>query len=173
MFALDKWQEIWDTISANKLRTVLTGFTVAWGIMMLVILLGSGAGLSNGIEYQFRDWAFNSVIMVGGKTSVPYKGFTTGRSVVFTNRDYEEIKDRVNGVDKASDAIAYRIQSPFPIRVNRRHTMFVLSIPNYLSSRRKLCFKAGLLTCLINGMAERWLSSAMDRLISSSKATAR
>lgn len=102
MFDVDTWQEIWDTIRANKLRTFLTGFAVSWGIMILVVLLGSGNGLSHGIEWQFRDWAFNSVFMFGGKTSVPYKGMGTGRSVQFTTRDYEEIKERTPGVENVS-----------------------------------------------------------------------
>jgi len=99
MFDLDKWQEILETIRKNRLRTFLTGFSVAWGIFMLIILLGSGEGLSNGIAYQFRDDATNSIWIRPGQTSIPHKGLQPGREVQFTNEDFTELAGAVKGVE--------------------------------------------------------------------------
>ena len=95
MLDLDQWHEILSTIRKNKLRTFLTGFSVAWGIFMLVILLGSGNGLAKGIIYNFSD-AKNSVWMGGGQTSTAYGGFNAGRRIELNNED-------VNLVDKMFD----------------------------------------------------------------------
>jgi len=99
MFDLDTWHEIVDTIKANKLRSSLTAFSVAWGIFMLIVLLGSGQGLANGIEYQFRDDAINSIWVYPGQTSIPYRGMPPGRNLQLTNEDRNEIKSNVGGVD--------------------------------------------------------------------------
>jgi len=102
MIRLDAWQEIFDTVKRNKLRTALTGFAVAWGIFMLVVLLGSGKGLEHGVDYQFRDDAVNSIWVSSGQTSVPFKGLQPGRNVQFNNQDYDEVRTRVPGVEYSS-----------------------------------------------------------------------
>jgi len=101
MFDLDKWQEIFNTIKKNKLRTFLTGFSVAWGIFMLIILLGSGQGLENGVKEQFKGDAKNSIWVNQGVTSIAYKGFKPGRRIRFTNEDRENIK-KLDHVDHIS-----------------------------------------------------------------------
>ena len=95
MFELDKWQEIYSTIRKNKLRTFLTGFAVAWGIFMLIILLGSGKGLENGVTDQFRGGANNGIWISSGMTSLEYKGLQAGRLIRFTNEDYDLLKASV------------------------------------------------------------------------------
>ncbi|MCK9203874.1 MAG: ABC transporter permease [Bacteroidales bacterium] len=102
MFELDKWQEIYSTIKKNKLRTFLTGFSVAWGIFMLIILLGSGNGLENGINENFKGGAINGVWISSGVTNLKYKGMKTGRQIRFKNEDYTMLKNTIPGYDKMS-----------------------------------------------------------------------
>lgn len=99
MFFIDRWEEIISTIKKNKLRTFLTGFSVAWGVFMLIILLGSGRGLENGVRDQFRSSAVNTLWVWGGETSIAYKGFKPGRDISFENVDYENVKREVDGAE--------------------------------------------------------------------------
>jgi len=101
MFDLDKWQEIFSTIRKNKLRTALTGFSVAWGIFMLVVLLGSGYGLENGVKREFQGDAVNYISINSGVTSTAYKGMKPGRHIRFTNED-RDIMDKIQYVEKSS-----------------------------------------------------------------------
>ena len=84
--------EIWASIRRNKLRTFLTGFSVAWGIFMLVILLGSGNGLKNGVTANFDDYATNSIDLYGGWTSKPWMGYEKGRRIRMRNSDLEILR---------------------------------------------------------------------------------
>lgn len=81
--------EIWASVRRNKLRTFLTGFSVAWGIFMLVILLGSGNGLQNGVTSNFGAYAVNSIDLYGGRTSKPWMGYNKGRRITLRNSDLE------------------------------------------------------------------------------------
>ncbi len=114
MLDLDQWQEILATIRKNKLRTFLTGFSVAWGIFMLVILLGSGNGLAKGVMYNFSD-AKNSIWMGGGRTSMAHNGLNAGRNIEFTNEDLRILDNRYSSIENLSarqhvnsDAISYK-----------------------------------------------------------------
>jgi putative ABC transport system permease protein len=98
MFSFDAWQEVYQTIIAHKLRTFLTLLTVSWGIFMLVLLLGAGKGIQNGVERQFQDDAVNSIWVYRGKTTIPFEGHPRGRRIQFDNTDYEQIRD-INGVE--------------------------------------------------------------------------
>jgi len=102
MFDLDKWQEIFATMQKNKLRTFLTAFGVFWGIFMLVLLLGAGKGMQNGIEAEFGRFAVNSLWVWSGKTSVPYGGLKPGREISFRDEDLSELARQVEGVQLMS-----------------------------------------------------------------------
>jgi putative ABC transport system permease protein len=92
MFELDKWQEIWGTITRNKLRTFLTMFGVFWGIFMLMIMLGSGKGLENGVMDGFNGVSKNAVFVWGQTTTMAYGGLLPGRFVEMSNADVAAIK---------------------------------------------------------------------------------
>ena len=92
LFDLDSWQEIFDTIRKNKLRTFLTGLSVASGIFILVILLGFGKGMENGIRKQFEQDATNRIWVWTQTTSKEYKGLNPGRRIRLQNSDYDHIE---------------------------------------------------------------------------------
>lgn len=79
--------EIWSTVRRNKLRTALTGFAVAWGIFMLIFLLGAGNGLINAMLLQNSKFLDNSMIVSGGMTTKAYNGLKEGRAIELNDRD--------------------------------------------------------------------------------------
>lgn len=89
MFNIERWQEIFEAISKNKLRTFLTGVSVASGIFILVILLGAGKGLQNGIEKQFENDAEGIIEVWSNVTTKEYKGLNPGRQIQLRNSDFE------------------------------------------------------------------------------------
>jgi putative ABC transport system permease protein len=104
----DDIQEIIDTMRQNKLRTFLTGFAVAWGIFMLIILLGSGQGLKNGISSNFNDRATNTVNIWGRRTTMPYKGYKAFRRTQLTNSDLPYLKNLFPEIDKISGHVYWQ-----------------------------------------------------------------
>ncbi len=106
MFDLDRWQEIFSTLKKNKLRTFFTAFGVFWGIFMLIIMLGSGKGLHNGVSTGMGDMATNSMFMWTRRTTIPYKGFPRGRFYQFRNNDTQALIDIIPEIEH----IAPRLQ---------------------------------------------------------------
>ncbi|WP_347331112.1 ABC transporter permease [Marinimicrobium locisalis] len=95
---IDGLQEILYTMRRNKLRTALTAFGVFWGIFMLVLLLGAGRGMQNGMERRFMNDMSDTIWVHAGKTSIPYQGLGTERQITLTQEDMRAIERQVPGV---------------------------------------------------------------------------
>ena len=106
--------EIWQTAQRNKLRTTLTGFAVAWGIFMLIVLLGAGNGLLNATLKRSGDILTNSMEVYGGRTSKPYNGLNEGRwinlntgDLTTTNSEFKKNVDEVGACYSTSATVTY------------------------------------------------------------------
>lgn len=106
---MDILQEIWSGLKHNKLRTVLTGLSVSWGIFILIILLGAGNGLKNGVMSNFSDRATNTVQMWPGQTSLPYKGYQSGRSLSFSEKELEQTRTGVKEMTNQTPVVNKRL----------------------------------------------------------------
>ena len=91
----DQLQEIWGTLKKNKLRTTLTGLSVSWGIFILIVLLGAGNGLQNGVMENFSSRAINRVNLWPGTTSMPFQGLRSERRLNFTESELDFIQSEV------------------------------------------------------------------------------
>lgn len=130
---LDFWQEIYGTVRRNKLRTALTGFSVAWGIFILIVLLGFGNGLINSFKSQSDDLASNSMMVGGSSTDLAYRGFEKGRRIQLRDKDVKESNEMSEYVENAS-GIAYSSSVP----VSYEGEFFNLSLmgvnPSYIDT---------------------------------------
>ncbi|CAL65185.1 ABC transporter permease [Christiangramia forsetii] len=129
MFDLERWEEIFETIRKNKLRTFLTGLSVASGIFILVILLGIGEGMKNGISREFEQDASNLIFVWTNITTKEYKGLNPGRRIQMKQEDYlttvAKNKDKLeynssiyriwNGiVNYKKESGSYRVEGVYP-----------------------------------------------------------
>lgn len=99
IFDRDTWQEVYDSMSKNKLRTVLTMVGVWWGILLLIALLGAARGMENSFNRMFGDFATNSVFIWGQSTSKPFKGFQEGRGVNLKLSHAKKIEENIEGIE--------------------------------------------------------------------------
>ncbi|WP_421873878.1 ABC transporter permease [Marinoscillum sp.] len=99
MFDLDKWQEIFQAIAKNKMRTFATAFGVFWGILMLILLLGAGQGLQNGVQHSMLLDAINSIWVIPTRTSMSYEGMPSGRQHPLQEEDLESVDSEIGGIE--------------------------------------------------------------------------
>ena len=99
LFDRDTWQEVYDSMSKNKLRTVITMVGVWWGILLLITLLGAARGMENSFNRAFGDFATNSVFVWGQSTSKPFKGFQEGKRVQLKLSHAKKIEENVEGIE--------------------------------------------------------------------------
>ncbi len=114
---IDQFQEIYDTLKKNKLRTALTGLSVSWGIFILIVLLGAGNGLKNGVMQNFSSRAVNRINLWPGTTSIPYQGLKTERNLSFTESEVDLIRQEV----EESRTITARINSTQTITYGKEY----------------------------------------------------
>jgi len=102
IFDTDNLYEIWHTLSRNKLRSLLTMFGVGWGIFMLVVMIGAGKGLENGVTQGVQGFAKNSLYIGSERTTEPYKGFQKGRSWNLRSSDIDLLRNKFPEIENIS-----------------------------------------------------------------------
>lgn len=122
MFNIDQWQEIFQAIRANKVRTFATAFGVFWGILMLILLLGAGQGLQNGVQQSMLLDAINSIWIIPSRTSMSYQGMPAGREHPFIEEDLDSVSENIDGIDLMSPE--NRLMGDFDVKYKNRSTSF-------------------------------------------------
>ncbi|WP_026778002.1 ABC transporter permease [Polaribacter sp. Hel_I_88] len=108
MFDIDRWREIFQSINKNRLRSVMSGFTVAFAILLFTLLFGISNGLGNFFKTAFADDAQNSMFVRVWRTTIPYKGLQSGRNVQLKNEDYNYVSDEYENKIEYRSARIYK-----------------------------------------------------------------
>lgn len=124
MFDIDKWQEIFYTMNKNRVRTGITAFNVAFGIFILILLMGFGKGFQNGVRNQFNDDATNAIFISPGKTSEAYAGLQPNRVIKFTNDDFKALQEQIKGIDKITGR--FYLTGEFTVHYENRYSFFTI-----------------------------------------------
>jgi putative ABC transport system permease protein len=122
MIDTDRWVEILETLRMSKLRTAATALSVAWGIFMLVVLLGAGRGLQNGVEHNFQDDAVNSLWIHPGDTTKAHAGYQKGRSIRLDNHDFDALLADIEQAENPTGR--FYLQGEFTVRHGHKVASF-------------------------------------------------
>ncbi len=123
----DAWLELFERLGRARFRTALTMFSVAWGILMLVLLLAAGKGLENNVRWQFRGDAINSIWIFPGRSSIAHEGHGVGRPTRLTNADHAAIAE-LPGVEHLTSR--YHLFGEFTVAYQGRHGAFEVRAVN-------------------------------------------
>lgn len=124
MFDLDRWREIFQSINKNKLRSIMSGFTVAFAILLFTLLFGVVSGLKNTFEGAFVDNAVNSMIVRVWKTTKPFNGLQSGRRIQLKNPDYDYLAEKY---DSKIDLMTARIFKNFSISYKNKQDNYSIT----------------------------------------------
>ena len=124
MFDLDRWREIFQSINKNKLRSIMSGFTVAFAILLFTLLFGVVSGLKNTFEGAFVDNAVNSMFVRVWKTTKPFNGLQSGRRIQLKNPDYDYIAEKY---DSKIDLMTARIFKNFSISYKNKQDNYSIT----------------------------------------------
>ena len=124
MFDLDRWREIFQSINKNKLRSIMSGFTVAFAILLFTLLFGVVSGLKNTFEGAFVDNAVNSMFVRVWKTTKPFNGLQSGRRIQLKNPDYNYIAEKY---DSKIDLMTARIFKNFSISYKNKQDNYSIT----------------------------------------------
>jgi len=158
MFDIDRWQEIWFTITHNKSRSFLTAFGVFWGMFMLVVMVGAGVALQRGMSSQIEGFATNSCFIWSEQTTEPYKGLKKGRNWNMENEDIGLLIHKIpeiqylapvlfgggspNNVTRNDKAGSYGVKGNFPSynQIDESKMIYGRYINDIdISEKRKVC----------------------------------
>lgn len=156
-FDLDTYNEILDTITRNKSRSLLTGFGVFWGVFMLIVLMGGGQGLKELLQANFSGFATNTAVIWAQNTTKPYKGFNKGRSWQMEEKDLERLRQRMPELDVITPLLfGGRKMLSLPTRVSvAAHRASILIMQKSLFQR---CFMADTSTIWMCASSARYVS---------------
>ena len=124
MFDLDRWREIFQSINKNKLRSIMSGFTVAFAILLFTLLFGVVSGLKNTFEGAFVDNAVNSMFVRVWKTTKPFNGLQSGRRIQLKNPDYDYLAEKY---DSKIDLMTARIFKNFSISYKNKQDNYSIT----------------------------------------------
>ena len=113
MFDIDNWMEIFSSIKQNKLRMFLTGFSIAWGIFMFVILLATSNGAKNGLSTVFEKRTSNVIQLQGRFTSIAYEGLPDNRKINLEKKDYDRLNNRFSETEYLSALIPVDVKMSY------------------------------------------------------------